>query len=425
MTVRKLMARWRGNSKAKRVEIYNRWSMYSLTVMLPVVLLPSALLVLHRESPGSRGALIALTATVLLNSVLSVPLVRSALASQIRQTAIPVRLLAVHAVTTQLGIWLTLLLGPHTVGRPKDGITILIFQLTVWVVAPAIALRPRRMLLCGVPMLLLAVPPLAIGCESVAMAVGVVVGSLPGLVFAAASCRCASWVARTAWELDRAREDQSRLAVAEERLRFSRDLHDVLGRNLTTMALKAELAVQLARRGRPEAVDQMIEVQRIAQQSHREVREVVRGYRTADLGAELAGARSVLRAAGIDCRVEPGPDPAALPPLTQAVLGWVVREAATNVLRHSEAGLVAVRLRLEDRETVLEVTNDGVPAEPPTGHLPGSGLTGLRERLAALGGELDCERGAGGRFTLRAVLPVRQVDGSAELDEELEEELVR
>ena len=86
------------------------------------------------------------------------------------------------------------------------------------------------------------------------------------------------------WEAERAREVETRLAVAEERLRFGRDLHDVLGRNLSVISLKSELAVQLARRGRPEAVEQMIEVQRIAQESQREVRAVVRGYREADLG---------------------------------------------------------------------------------------------------------------------------------------------
>ena len=97
------------------------------------------------------------------------------------------------------------------------------------------------------------------------------------------------WLLNAVYELDEARETRTRLAVAEERLRFGRDLHDVMGRNLAVIALKSELAVQLARRGRPEAVEQMIEVQRIAQESQREVREVVRGYREADLSDRTRG----------------------------------------------------------------------------------------------------------------------------------------
>jgi two-component system sensor histidine kinase DesK len=83
------------------------------------------------------------------------------------------------------------------------------------------------------------------------------------------------------WETERARDVKARLAVAEERLRFGRDLHDLMGRNLAVIGLKAEPAVQLGRRGRPEAVEQMIEVHRLAQESQRKVRAVVRGYREA------------------------------------------------------------------------------------------------------------------------------------------------
>ena len=127
--------------------------------------------------------------------------------------------------------------------------------------------------------------------------------SYAGPLLALASVRCGAWSLGVMLQAEQNRDAQARLAVAEERLRFGRDLHDVMGRNLAVIALKSELAVQLARRGRPEAVDQMIEVQRIAQESQREVREVVRGYREADLEAELAGAQGVLAAAGIDCRV--------------------------------------------------------------------------------------------------------------------------
>ncbi|MFI0964462.1 histidine kinase [Streptomyces sp. NPDC021080] len=214
------------------------------------------------------------------------------------------------------------------------------------------------------------------------------------------------WLLGAVYELDEARETRARLAVAEERLRFGRDLHDVMGRNLAVIALKSELAVQLARRGRPEAVDQMTEVQRIARESQREVREVVRGYREADLAGELAGSRGVLTAAGIDCSITG--TAAELPPQVQSALGWVVREATTNVLRHGNARTCALSLHATGERVTLTVENDGVPPETDTGPGPGrgSGLPGLRERLAEVDGVLRAGA-SGGVFRLTAEVPLR------------------
>ncbi|MFC8129985.1 sensor histidine kinase [Streptomyces sp. NPDC057302] len=222
-----------------------------------------------------------------------------------------------------------------------------------------------------------------------------------GALVALLSSRCGAWTLAVMWEADRAREVEARLAVAEERLRFGRDLHDVMGRNLAVIALKSELAVQLARRGRPEAVDQMVEVQRIAQESQREVREVVRGYREADLAVELAGAQGVLEAAGIDCRVVGSS--AGLPVSVQSALGWVVREATTNVLRHGDPQRCDITLAIADDRTTLIVENDGVPDVVPQS--TGSGLAGLRERLDMVDGTLEFASG-GGRFRLAAQVPL-------------------
>lgn len=224
------------------------------------------------------------------------------------------------------------------------------------------------------------------------------------------------WLLRAVYELDDARETRARLAVAEERLRFGRDLHDVIGRNLAVIALKSELAVQLARRERPEAVEQMIEVQRIAQESQREVREVVRGYREADLGVELAGAQGVLEAAGIACTVD-GADAAGLPGKVQSALAWVVREGTTNVLRHGNAGQCSVVLRTTEGQAVLTVENDGIraigdgagavedeDAKRTVG--AGSGLAGLRERLAVVDGTLEAGPVDGDAFRVVARVPL-------------------
>ncbi|MEU6221305.1 sensor histidine kinase [Streptomyces sp. NPDC047022] len=222
-----------------------------------------------------------------------------------------------------------------------------------------------------------------------------------GAGFSLLATRCGAWNLAVLWEAERSRGIEARLAVAEERLRFARDLHDVMGRNLAVIALKSELAVQLARRGRPEALEQMIEVQRIAQESQREVREVVRGYREADLEAELAGARGVLRAAGIDCTVSGSA--AGLPAAVQSALAWVVREAATNVLRHGDAGRCAVSLRTTGEQVVLRVENDGAPDD---GQGRGSGLMGLRERLSEVGGTLRAGPAEQGLFRLTAEVPL-------------------
>ncbi|MFG2993684.1 sensor histidine kinase [Streptomyces sp. NPDC048257] len=242
-----------------------------------------------------------------------------------------------------------------------------------------------------------------------ATALGYAVGVLLGGLFFGATCGFSAWLLTTVYELDRSREVQARLAVAEERLRFGRDLHDVMGRNLAVIALKSELAVQLARRERPEAVEQMIEVQRIAQESQREVRDVVRGYRQADLAVELEGARGVLSAAGMDCRVDFRTD-RELASDVQSALGWVVREATTNVLRHGDAQRCRIRLTAPDAGPVtLVVENDGAP-EAPAGP-PGSGLAGLRERLAALDGTLQAGLVGDGRFRLLAEIPDRRLQG--------------
>lgn len=256
---------------------------------------------------------------------------------------------------------------------------------------------------------------------------------LAGLVmvtggFLAATSIFSLWLLNAVYALDDAKETRVRLAVAEERLRFGRDLHDVMGRNLAVIALKSELAVQLSRRGRPEAVEQMIEVQRIAQESQREVRDVVRGYREAALEVELAGARGVLSAAGIVSEVTG--ETAGLPAEVQSALGWVVREATTNVLRHGDAKKVAVTVRMSEGRVVLTVENDGVaettgdglpggPGGPGrsagTGGTGGSGLSGLRERLSAVDGTLEAGPVGRGVFRLTAEVPLPAAAAGAAL----------
>lgn len=205
------------------------------------------------------------------------------------------------------------------------------------------------------------------------------------------SVRLSIWyMEMTHKEIDSARL-RADLAVAEERLRFSRDLHDIFGRTLTAVAVKSDLAAELSDHGRADAAsNEMRSVHNLAEEALAEVRQVVAGYRTPDLATELLGARGLLESSGIRVRVIGEAGEGSL-----EVFGWVVREAVTNVIRHSKASRCEIRVS----PSSVEIVNDGVQADgDPTF---GSGLSGLRDRMQAEGGTLDTIS-EGDTFTLRA-----------------------
>ncbi|MFE2927953.1 sensor histidine kinase [Streptomyces goshikiensis] len=400
----KLTGWWKNRSSAGKVELYTRWSFHSFVLLEIFSFGLSALGAADKETPA--GIAIAVMLLVSVHAVVTGFHTSRALDWIVGRRERPVRLAVTVVVLTAAGcLTLIALRGAGTlqgaVAAPiVTGMTCFATGSLVlcvgrlwrkWCVAPAWAAGS-------------ALTVLALGV-GVAEACGYAVGVLLTGLFMSLAYGFSGWLLKTVYELDHARELQAQLAVAEERLRFGRDLHDVMGRNLAVIALKSELAVQLARRERPEAVDQMIEVQRIARESQREVRDVVRGYREADLAVELEGARGVLSAAGMNCLVEFEAG-RALPAEVQSALGWVVREATTNVLRHGDARTCLIRLTADDEGALtLLVENDGAP-EAPAGP-PGSGLAGLRERLAVVDGTLRAGPVDGGRFRLLAQVPGR------------------
>ncbi|MFC8451991.1 sensor histidine kinase [Kitasatospora sp. NPDC057223] len=411
MDVRAPVRRWRNAGKPQRSEVYLRWSLYFMALLQPLVVLLSLAGAVGIGLSGEVPALLlALCCAV---TWLSVRAFSAAVDHYLGRPGDIDRRLTVLATAALGAVWAAALLCLRTGSTSDADATSLAAivagcLLVLWFGPVSVARPLRSVVVQGLLGLALLAPPLLLAGGDLATTLGILTGLSLILPALGASCRSFAWLLGVVWELDAAREAQSRLAVAEERLRFSRDLHDVMGRNLTTIALKSELAVQLARRGRPEAADQMTEVQRIAQESHREVRDLVRGYRTADLNAEVIGARAVLRAAGVECEIDLGEEAGDLSGPVQSVLGWVLREATTNVLRHSEAGCCRVRLRVDDGRAVLELENDGVPspATAPAHRSNGTGLHGLRERLAAHGGELDLPAAAAGSFLLRASVPL-------------------
>ena len=213
----------------------------------------------------------------------------------------------------------------------------------------------------------------------------------------------------TVAELRSAREEIARLAVSEERLRFARDLHDLLGHSLSLITLKSELAQRLLPADPGRAATEARDIEGVARRALREVREAVAGYRQPALRAELAGAREMLEAAGIACRVED--ETGVLPGAADAVLAWAVREGVTNVIRHSRAQCCGIRLSQRGEEARVEVSDDGFGSPPIHDEVAaGSGLSGLSERVAASGGVIEAGPLPGGGFRLRVSLPLREGD---------------
>ena len=162
-------------------------------------------------------------------------------------------------------------------------------------------------------------------------------------------------------ELHEARAELAQLAVADERARFARDLHDLLGHSLSVIALKAELAGRLLREQPAEAAGHVSEIEQVARGALTEVREAVSGYRQPTLDDEIAGAKMALSAAGIEAEIE---RPAVtFDPAIEAVLAWTVREGATNVIRHSGAGHCSVKVMAGLGEAGVEVLDDGPGCE--------------------------------------------------------------
>ncbi|MCP2244604.1 two-component system, NarL family, sensor histidine kinase DesK [Lentzea aerocolonigenes] len=374
---------WRSRGNAARFDLSVRATFYLNFVVIP------PLLITGMANEVSTAAMIAVSVAALLHTALSVRLVHLGIEHYLDRVPYPRRLVAILlAFTLAVVVTGELTLPSTSPGKPDgpaDGLTFLFLALTL--MAMSTVLKPRALtvavVVCGVCAFAVLPPDSALAATALMAIVG-------------ATFRVTLWMLGLVWELDRSREVRANLAVAEERLRFARDLHDVVGRNLSVVALKADLAAQLARRDRgAAAVDEMLEVRRIAQESLDELRAVVSGYRTADLSVELAGARSLLASAGIDCRVIGDPTVDGEP---AGALGWAVREGVTNILRHSHARTCTITLRGK----VLTMSNDGAPT---SGFRFGSGLTGLRERVAALGGTVTATPEAPNRFVLTVELP--------------------
>ncbi|WP_435111587.1 sensor histidine kinase [Nocardiopsis synnemataformans] len=375
---------------ARRFETYVRWSAY-IAVSLPSGTLLRSAVEADRLTGAPLAALVtagALCLTLVIGNILVTRWSIDVVVGRARRF----RVGGVIAWALVLASFVTVTL---TIPLPAMGMTA---AAAIGSVAASFApvLHSRRALLLNAVALVLTVPLVGVADLAVLLVGAVMISAVLWL------CWSSAWMLRVLRELQAAHEDRAALALANERLRISRDLHDVFGRTLATIAVKSSLASELVQRGHGErAATEITAVRKLAEEAGTEVRRVVRGELRTTWDDELSGARSLLRSAGVRCTVTGDP----VPQRCAEALAWVVREGVTNLLRHASATQVTIATANEDAEVHLTIANDG--AGPPCSAQDGEG-TGLRamsERLHALGGRVTARRD-GDWFLLDAALPL-------------------
>ena len=202
-------------------------------------------------------------------------------------------------------------------------------------------------------------------------------------------------------QLEDARSELAGLAVSQERLRFARDLHDLLGFSLSAITLKVELARKLIGAHTDRALRELAEILGIAREALTDVRAVASSYRELSLTDEIESARSVLTAAGVATTIEA--DDTELSPRSRTVLATVLREGVTNLLRHSQATRCSITISGTGHAVSIDIVNDGAPAGAGTDR--GSGLANLATRTTAIGGSMLAQTTPDGTYRLHAEVP--------------------
>lgn len=395
-----------------RVVLYMYSSLYLLLALEPLMVAgvlvsstgPTAGSISLGPMVSGLTTALVIGGVVLVHTAASVAWLWWVLRSQRHDDPVPRRgrpWLVVYIGWTLLTAALIVLTGPP-IGWPLAALLVIVFAVSVF--APRLPwwvalLTPLAATIVVVVAGLLLRPD----DTELSASIGALVGAGIWFPIITMSYWLTGWMVRVVYALDDARGQAAQLAIAEERLRISRDLHDVFGRTLATVSVKSALAAELARRGRSDqAAEEITAVREIADDAGKEVRRIVAGVREADLDQELVGARALLVAAGIDCRLDRRVPEGTVDREVAAVLGAIVRESVTNLIRHSSATEAVITLIRTDGRVELVVDNDGVTT---TGDpAPGNGLAGMDQRLAAVGGTLRVRREAP-RFRLVAAAP--------------------
>lgn len=345
-----------------------------------------ALATVVASDPGPRDVALAVLYVVAL---LALQLAWFGRPAARRRWIVSTTLLAVQAALVYLPV--------PQLGTPWLDLTGFLAGSMLLVLRPAVA-TPLAALVIGSTYWL----EVALGNDALAALMQLVTTAITALVVYALT-----QLARLVGELQQARADLAQVAVAEERLRLSRDLHDLLGFSLSAIALKLELASRLSERGDLRAArGELDEVVALARRGLGDVRSVPGGDQDLQLDEELESARLVLASAGLDVRVRRDADVDAAG--HQGPLALAVREGATNVLRHGATTWCALELRSLRDQLVLQVRNDGASPDPADDDEPGDGhgLANLTHRISRVGGTLTSGLRPDGVFELCVTVPV-------------------
>ncbi|RTE10099.1 sensor histidine kinase [Paenibacillus whitsoniae] len=208
-----------------------------------------------------------------------------------------------------------------------------------------------------------------------------------------------------------ANDEIARLATIEERQRISRDLHDTLGHTLSLITLKSELAEKLMLKSPERAMQEVKDIQTTSRAALQQVRELISGMNAISLREEIAQSSEILKSAGIAFETHGHVHEFQAPPMVHNIFGMCLREAVTNVVKHSRASLCTVSLQEEPGDWTLIIADNGEPCKDATPHIPssGRGLLGMKERLELIDGTLTFHtgRGAGTRLIIRVPRIIR------------------
>jgi len=353
---------WAARTDVQRVEFYMRISLYVIFWFLLVTSFPGAFV----EARAPWQGAVTLTLLVVMGAVGHVALLRVVHHYPVRSAPRTRSLPAFAVAAAVVLVWVTAVGEGGTIAAE-----FCVVMAVPWVFG---GLRhrwiPWALALFGAVVLAVAAEEPAVG----------ILGAVVALFFVF-TVQSTLWLLAVVHELDRARRTEASLAVAEERLRFSRDVHDVLGRHLSVIAVQAELAAAMVERGDDRATDRIRQVRTTAHDALREARELARGYRELDLAQETEGAVALLASAGAEATA----DLTGLPASWHEPVARLVREAVTNVLRHSAATRVRISYAEVDGGGLVEVRNDRPHG---SGSSDGSGLATLARDLAPLGARL-------------------------------------
>ncbi|WP_018155580.1 sensor histidine kinase [Demetria terragena] len=353
---------WDQLSHHARFRLYTR-----VTLQVSIIAIAAAILIggwaeLHRLSAGIGLAVASFAGCVVLET-------QPLLASQerrARSTGLRWGCVAV-LVTTWAAVAIVLLTDPEGPTLASSGMLVIFGAMVITLVA--LAFHPYAWSTTLGVALVSAAAFSRVSDNLILTAVSLVAATS----FMLLTGRLSLWALDLMSSLERTKDLEAQLAAAEQRLRFGRDLHDVVGRGFSAITVKSELAATLSRAGATDqATAEMEEVKALAASSLEEMRGLVRGYRAPSLAQEVDGAKSLLLAAGCELQLQGSTD--AVPPDLHQVAAWVVREGTTNIVKHSRATAATLTLG----PAGMALSNDGA-WQPPGEH---SGLSGLSERLA-------------------------------------------